>query len=277
MNHATSGNVPGIQARRRQEQAGPSAGAAPLDSHRVVLHLSSATSTACRTTGYRAVRVRGDIDIIPAQVLDGFDAMTDYSSLEVLVEPALVTRVADELELPPSRARLTSVHLLRDLRLQNILFALDADIHCDAPYGEAFRDGLETSLATALLHPTTARAHHEPPLSTRALERVAQYIDANLDRPLTLTRLAIIAGVSRSSLQRAFTRWKGLPVHQYVVHRRVDRARTLLLQGRDSLTDVALMAGFSHPSHMARWMRRVLGTTPTELVPGARQRAAAQN
>ena len=51
-------------------------------------------------------------------------------------------------------------------------------------------------------------------------------------------------------------------IHAYVMHRRVERARAELADGRRSLAEIALAAGFADQSHMARWMRRVHGTTP---------------
>ena len=43
------------------------------------------------------------------------------------------------------------------------------------------------------------------------------------------------------------------------------RARIRLLEGNLSVTEIALEAGFSHASHMARCMRRVLGIKPSQL------------
>jgi AraC family transcriptional regulator len=45
----------------------------------------------------------------------------------------------------------------------------------------------------------------------------------------------------------------------------VERARTRLLEGGRSMTEIALEAGFTHPSHMARCMRRVLGLSPAQI------------
>jgi AraC family transcriptional regulator len=53
-----------------------------------------------------------------------------------------------------------------------------------------------------------------------------------------------------------------------VLERRVERARLRLLEGRLSITDVALETGFAHPSHMARWMRRLLGLSPSQIRAG---------
>jgi AraC family transcriptional regulator len=53
-----------------------------------------------------------------------------------------------------------------------------------------------------------------------------------------------------------------MAVHQYVIQRRVELAKTLLLRGEMSITEVALAAGFAHQSHLARHMRRALGMPP---------------
>jgi AraC family transcriptional regulator len=50
--------------------------------------------------------------------------------------------------------------------------------------------------------------------------------------------------------------------------RRVEKARSLLLRGTSAASEVAFAAGFAHQSHMARWMRRILGVRPLELMRG---------
>ena len=73
-----------------------------------------------------------------------------------------------------------------------------------------------------------------------------------------------------SHFKALFRQSLGLPVHQYVVRRRVDRARALLLEGQLPLCQIALESGFAHQSHMARWMRRLLAVTPTDVVRSRR-------
>lgn len=130
---------------------------------------------------------------------------------------------------------------------------------------------LGLGLAVHLLghYPALQRLRSE--LSAPQLRRVKAYVEEHLDRVLSLA-LAGVAGVSASHLKTLFKRATGLPVHEYVVQRRVERAKALLLRGELPASQVALDAGFSHQSHMARCMRRVLGVTPTSLVRGARVR-----
>jgi AraC family transcriptional regulator len=49
------------------------------------------------------------------------------------------------------------------------------------------------------------------------------------------------------------------------MERRVCRARSLLLSGQSGIAEAAVTAGFAHPSHMAKWTRRLLGLSPSAL------------
>jgi len=64
---------------------------------------------------------------------------------------------------------------------------------------------------------------------------------------------------------RLFRRTVGVPPHQYVLRRRVERAKELLLTGRLGLSEVALAAGFSDQSHLTRVFRRAVGLTPARF------------
>jgi AraC family transcriptional regulator len=235
----------------------------PTAHHRISLHLSPYTATSCRDTGRRFTRTRGDIDITPAGHAGGFDAQQPSQSLEVRIKTEFFARVAGEMGMAPSRATLPVQHMLRDPQLEHLLLALEAGQQRGAPSG-LFEEAIGLAVTARLLAGRLPEAQTEPP-SAAGMQRLVDYIEAHLDGKLTLLRLAQIAGVSRSSLQRAFAAEHGMPVHRYVMMRRVERARMLVMQGRTPLSEAALLAGFSHQSHMARWMRRVLGATPTSL------------
>ncbi len=77
----------------------------------------------------------------------------------------------------------------------------------------------------------------------------------------SLERLARDLGTHPSHLVRVFRREYGLPPHRYVVGRRLDRARRLLLDGMP-IAEVAVETGFHDQSHLTRHFRALLGTTP---------------
>ena len=62
-----------------------------------------------------------------------------------------------------------------------------------------------------------------------------------------------------------FRRAMGMPVHQYVIQRRVERARELLCRSALSVSEIAGETGFTHQSHLAYHMRRILGASPKEI------------
>jgi len=106
-------------------------------------------------------------------------------------------------------------------------------------------------------------------LPKRRLQQVTDYIHEQLAHDLSLAELAGIAEVSPSHFKALFKEAVGVPVHQYVVRCRVEYAIDLLTRDAAPLRDIALQAGFSHQSHMARCMRRITGKVPSELVRGS--------
>jgi transcriptional regulator of acetoin/glycerol metabolism/AraC-like DNA-binding protein len=98
-----------------------------------------------------------------------------------------------------------------------------------------------------------------------ALRRVREYIDVHLGDRTQLTELAAVAGVSVHHFAREFKRSTGVAPHDYLVQKRVDRAREMLARTGWSLSEVAFAAGFSDQSHMARHFRRLVGMTPGQF------------
>ena len=101
---------------------------------------------------------------------------------------------------------------------------------------------------------------------------ILRYIDDNLAGALSLCELSAVIGLRPSHFKHLFKRTIGAPVHQYVIRRRIDRAINLLAGSGAGLGDVAEAAGFTDPSHMARWMRRIAGVTPSMLLRESRLR-----
>ncbi|MFC5742089.1 helix-turn-helix transcriptional regulator [Dyella tabacisoli] len=255
----------GIQVVRRSSPAGR-VDLPEIADHRVSLHLSKRTLTTCWESGLSFMRLRGDIDLTPAQSIGGFDADERSDSLEVRVPIGFLQRVADEMHVCGARTAVETRHLLQEEGLTHLVLAIDAEHSAGSPGGRLYMDSLGVALAVQLL------ARHTGPLkptreglSALQIQRIVDFIEAHLDTPLSLSQLADVAGVSRSYLQREFKSKRGTSIHQYVVSRRVEKARVLLLNRSLPASEVALAAGFSHQSHMARWMRRLLGVTPGNI------------
>jgi AraC family transcriptional regulator len=92
--------------------------------------------------------------------------------------------------------------------------------------------------------------------------RTLAYIEANLASKMDIEDLADVVALSRSHFSRAFKRSIGLPPMEYVVVRRVERAKAIISEAREPLAKVALACGFADQAHLNRRFRDVVGISP---------------
>jgi len=102
-------------------------------------------------------------------------------------------------------------------------------------------------------------------MTSSRLRQLDEYIDAHLDERMTVAELAASCGLSAGFLNRAMQAAIGQSSHDYVLDRRVGRARQLLCASGLSVMQIALECGFSSHSHLTSTMRQRLGVTPTLL------------
>ncbi len=100
------------------------------------------------------------------------------------------------------------------------------------------------------------------PLS-RHLLRVRDLIDRAYAGPLDIPALARSAHVSEAYFSRSFRAAFGETPHQYLLSRRMERAKALLRAEDLSVTDVCLAVGFSSLGSFSTQFRRMVGTSPT--------------
>ncbi len=91
---------------------------------------------------------------------------------------------------------------------------------------------------------------------------VREHIMAHLSGRLSVRDLASVARLSHRHFARAFKASFGLAPHAFVMGRRVERAKELILDSGLPLSEVALACGFSDQSHLTRLFSRVEGVTP---------------
>lgn len=101
-------------------------------------------------------------------------------------------------------------------------------------------------------------------LSPSQLRRAHDYIEANLAGDPSITNLASECGVSSSFFARGFRRSTGMTPHQWIIQRRISRAKSLMRDSDIPLVDIALMCGFVDQSHFGRQFRRAMDSTPAE-------------
>jgi AraC-like DNA-binding protein len=99
-------------------------------------------------------------------------------------------------------------------------------------------------------------------LSPWQQRRALDLLHANLDGAVSLSELAVECGLSVRHFARAFKRSMGLPPHRYPLKQRIETARGLLLNSKQSLLDIALACGFADQSHFTRVFTAAIGVSP---------------
>jgi len=237
----------------------------PVDHRHVLcLHLGAPVPVSYRAGRYErtGVRLHGQFCVVPAGSSTRWTLTQPATSLLLRLSPRLMDEAARGTDL-------ASLIHIRDPHIESIGWMMQAEAHNAYPGGRLFSDSLASALAARLLAvqtgaatPEQKRAHSLPQWRLR---QVLEYIETNLASDLTLAELAGVAGFSLSHFKVLFREATGVPVHRFVLERRVERARMHLMQGKMSATDVALETGFTHSSHMARCLRRVLGVSTAQL------------
>lgn len=102
-------------------------------------------------------------------------------------------------------------------------------------------------------------------LLARHLLRARDLADGRYAEPLDVAGLARAAHVSARHFTRSFRRTFGETPYQYLLTRRLERARHLLRTTDLSVADVCLSVGFTSVGSFTTTFRRHAGVTPTEF------------
>lgn len=101
-------------------------------------------------------------------------------------------------------------------------------------------------------------------LSPLQARRATEFIEAHLDGDINLRQVAEICELSVSHFARAFRHTFRKPPYQWLLERRIEKARDLLLNARLSLAEIAFRCGFTDQSGFNRSFKRICGATPGE-------------
>ena len=148
--------------------------------------------------------------------------------------------------------------------------AVDAELTTGGAGGRLAAESLANLLAVHLIRhvsaPRRLERGRDGVLPRGRLRAVEEYIEEHLDGCPTLAQLAAVVRLNPYHFALQFKAATGLPPHQYVILRRVERAKQFLQAGTDlSLAEVALRAGFSDQSQFSRHFKRLVGVTPGQF------------
>src|SRR5258707_3329419 len=202
----------------------------------VAIHVGAAAKVSCRRGGesHSGSAVHGDIDIIPALTPSRWEIHDQNDTALILaLPPSLLDTVAEQQGFDSRRVEIRNRFQIRDAQLENICWALKAEMESNYSSGRLYTDSLAVSVASRLVSTHSSIAQRKIAqnggLGGRRLKQTLAYIEDNLSEGLSLSRIAAITGISASHFKTLFRESAAVPVHQYVIQRRIVRATDLLM------------------------------------------------
>ena len=212
--------------------------------------------------------VEGDIVITPAQATHRSCWNAEHEFTVIAIASDVFARAVDE-SAEPSDVELLPHFSTSDGLVLQIGLALKGVLENNPQGSRLYAETMSNALAVHLLQNYSARQpilrEYSGGLSKHQLRQIIDYINGHLDRDLGLAELAAIAQMSPHYFTRLFKQSMGLTPHQYVICRRVERAKELLRNRELSIAEVAYSVGFANQSHLNRHLKRLLGVTPRHI------------
>ena len=191
-----------------------------------------------------------------------------YNTLRIYLPSDMIAECYEEATGKAARQGLAlfDPHVTNDPALRDLaqsLVTVDSD---GGAFGPAFVEGVGIALAARLVALSLAREQSvdkaPPPLAKWRLNKVMGYLEANLREQVYLNDLSAVAGLSRTHFVGQFRAATGFGPHAYILKRRIEVAQSLLQDGENPISEIALELGFSSQAHFSTAFKNQVGIAP---------------
>lgn len=240
-----------------------------LPHHLISIHLGQPIQLQRTVDGRRSndYLTEGDIMISPPCLHRKLAWDNDAEFLLLSLESKLFASAvhaddADRVEIVPQ-------FKLRDPLIQQIGLTLKSELEVDRLGDRLYAESMANALAVHLLRRYSTRKQriqgYAGGLPKHKLQQAIDYIQAHSAENVSLEAIATEVGMSQYYFARLFKQSTGSSPYQYLIKCRIERAKELLLQGQQSIANVALQVGFASQSQFGRHFKRLTGVTPKQF------------
>lgn len=213
-------------------------------------------------------QLKGEFWICSAQTSGLWAWDSTDESLMFVIDPLLLRQTAAEVGgLDANQVELLDTIGAHDSHIDAIAHLFQAELDTESMGGQLYAESLAQVFAVHLLRQYCALqpkipSHPKEPPSSR-LQPVLDYIHSYLDRPLHLTELAEVSGISQYYFCRLFKQSMGIAPYQYVLQQRMEKAKELLQQRKHTIAEIAALVGCTDQSRFTKHFKNYFGITPS--------------
>ena len=240
-----------------------------LPRHILVINLSAPSTIQERLAGRQGHLGTGNVVILPAGAPTTWhlEREGEVRHLHLYLSPTLLQQIATSADIDPDTVEFVDTLGMFDPRIETIALSLLSELRSEGLGGRLYVESLANILGIHLLRQHSSVKQPSLPrsvgLDRATLRRVSTYIEEHLAEDLSLSELAAVAYLSSYHFARLFKASTGFAPHQYVIGRRIERAKLLLSTTNWSLAAIAHAVGFAHESHLALHFKRLTGLLPS--------------
>ena len=240
-----------------------------LPRHILVINLSAPSTIQERLAGRQGHLGTGNVVILPAGAPTTWhlEREGEVRHLHLYLSPTLIQQIATSADIDPDTVEFVDTLGMFDPRIETIALSLLSELRSEGLGGMLYVESLANILGIHLLRQHSSVKQPSLPravgLDRATLRRVSTYIEEHLAEDLSLSELAAVAYLSSYHFARLFKASTGFAPHQYVIGRRIERAKLLLSTTNWSLAAIAHAVGFAHESHLALHFKRLTGLLPS--------------
>jgi AraC family transcriptional regulator len=191
-----------------------------------------------------------------------------FQAMSVFIELPLLQRAMEEVfGAEAAHARLRDVSAFTDPVLDFWMEQLRGELmrrKASVMYVQAIAEAVAIHLARHYAETVRESKSGSPSLPGYKLRQVTDWMSEHIAEEFSLERLAAQAGLSKFYFNRLFKSAMGVSPSRYQMTLRMDEARRLLRETKDTVVEIGLSVGCPNQSHFARIFRKETGLTPSD-------------
>lgn len=185
--------------------------------------------------------------------------------LYMVVDSELVRRVAEEAFGFTEKLTFNSVAFRPTSMLNNYLSDFIDEVELGETEASYVLKKLSELIVLELLRTSDNNMCQKEVRGASFVLKGKKYLDENYKSAFNLDAAAKVAGLNKSNFKRLFSKRIGITPKQYHLKTRIEKAKSLILMGEMSLSDIATELGYSSQSHFSMHFKRVTGMTPRDF------------